>query len=131
MFDLIGFERANVDTGETESALLRTLGDLHDRAPLLRIPSRACVSPALRPDGVFERLGQTEASVDLARLAGLHHAAVICEIMLPVMLNNSLGSICLLRSRRSWLHEAGQEWNGRSQRERSVDTSKNKAPLKI
>ena len=47
MFDLIGFERVNVDTGETESALLLTLGDLHDRAPLLRIPSRACVSPAL------------------------------------------------------------------------------------
>jgi 3,4-dihydroxy 2-butanone 4-phosphate synthase/GTP cyclohydrolase II len=34
-----------------------------------------------RPGGVLERRGQTEASVDLARLAGLHHAAVICEIM--------------------------------------------------
>src|SRR6201998_2619888 len=34
-----------------------------------------------RPDGVLERRGQTEASVDLAGLAGLHHAAVICEIM--------------------------------------------------
>jgi 3,4-dihydroxy 2-butanone 4-phosphate synthase/GTP cyclohydrolase II len=34
-----------------------------------------------RPDGVLERRGQTEASVDLARLAGLHHAGVICEIM--------------------------------------------------
>jgi 3,4-dihydroxy 2-butanone 4-phosphate synthase/GTP cyclohydrolase II len=34
-----------------------------------------------RPDGVLERRGQTEASVDLARLAGLHQAAVICEIM--------------------------------------------------
>ena len=34
-----------------------------------------------RPDGVLERRGQTEASVDLARLGGLHHAAVICEIM--------------------------------------------------
>jgi 3,4-dihydroxy 2-butanone 4-phosphate synthase / GTP cyclohydrolase II len=34
-----------------------------------------------RPDGVLERRGQTEATVDLARLAGLHHAAVICEIM--------------------------------------------------
>lgn len=34
-----------------------------------------------RPDGVLERRGQTEASVDLARLAGMHHAAVICEIM--------------------------------------------------
>jgi 3,4-dihydroxy 2-butanone 4-phosphate synthase / GTP cyclohydrolase II len=34
-----------------------------------------------RPGGVLERRGQTEASVDLARLAGLQHAAVICEIM--------------------------------------------------
>jgi 3,4-dihydroxy 2-butanone 4-phosphate synthase/GTP cyclohydrolase II len=34
-----------------------------------------------RPNGVLERCGQTEASVDLARLAGLHDAAVICEIM--------------------------------------------------
>jgi 3,4-dihydroxy 2-butanone 4-phosphate synthase/GTP cyclohydrolase II len=34
-----------------------------------------------RPDGVLERRGQTEASVDLARFAGLHPAAVICEIM--------------------------------------------------
>jgi 3,4-dihydroxy 2-butanone 4-phosphate synthase/GTP cyclohydrolase II len=34
-----------------------------------------------RPEGVLARRGQTEASVDLARLAGLHQAAVICEIM--------------------------------------------------
>src|SRR5271170_304822 len=34
-----------------------------------------------RPNGVLERRGQTEASVDLARLAGLQQAAVICEIM--------------------------------------------------
>ena len=31
--------------------------------------------------GVLERAGQTEASVDLARLAGLNPAGVICEIM--------------------------------------------------
>lgn len=31
--------------------------------------------------GVFKRKGQTEASVDLMKLAGLHPAAVICEIM--------------------------------------------------
>lgn len=36
-----------------------------------------------RPGGVLERRGQTEASVDLARLAGLTPAAVICEIMSP------------------------------------------------
>jgi 3,4-dihydroxy 2-butanone 4-phosphate synthase/GTP cyclohydrolase II len=34
-----------------------------------------------RPRGVLERTGQTEAAVDLARLAGLNPAGVICEIM--------------------------------------------------
>jgi 3,4-dihydroxy 2-butanone 4-phosphate synthase / GTP cyclohydrolase II len=34
-----------------------------------------------RPGGVLERTGQTEASVDLARLAGLYPAGVICEVM--------------------------------------------------
>jgi 3,4-dihydroxy 2-butanone 4-phosphate synthase/GTP cyclohydrolase II len=34
-----------------------------------------------RPGGVLERTGQTEAAVDLARLAGLVPAGVICEIM--------------------------------------------------
>jgi 3,4-dihydroxy 2-butanone 4-phosphate synthase/GTP cyclohydrolase II len=34
-----------------------------------------------KPGGVLERIGQTEAAVDLARLAGLNPAGVICEIM--------------------------------------------------
>jgi 3,4-dihydroxy 2-butanone 4-phosphate synthase/GTP cyclohydrolase II len=34
-----------------------------------------------RSGGVLERVGQTEAAVDLARLAGLNPAGVICEIM--------------------------------------------------
>ncbi len=34
-----------------------------------------------RDGGVLERAGQTEASVDIARLAGLKPAGVICEIM--------------------------------------------------
>lgn len=33
--------------------------------------------------GVLKRAGHTEASVDLARIAGLNQAAVICEIMNP------------------------------------------------
>jgi len=33
------------------------------------------------PGGVLQRVGQTEASVDLARLAGLVPAGVICEIL--------------------------------------------------
>jgi 3,4-dihydroxy 2-butanone 4-phosphate synthase/GTP cyclohydrolase II len=34
-----------------------------------------------RPGGVLERRGQTEAAVDLANLAGLYPAGVICEIV--------------------------------------------------
>jgi len=33
------------------------------------------------PGGVLQRAGQTEAAVDLARLAGLYPAGVICEVM--------------------------------------------------
>jgi 3,4-dihydroxy 2-butanone 4-phosphate synthase / GTP cyclohydrolase II len=33
-----------------------------------------------RPGGVLQRTGQTEASVDLARLAGLNPAGVVCEV---------------------------------------------------
>jgi 3,4-dihydroxy 2-butanone 4-phosphate synthase/GTP cyclohydrolase II len=36
-----------------------------------------------RKGGVLQRVGQTEASVDLARLAGLVPAGVICEILNP------------------------------------------------
>ncbi len=36
-----------------------------------------------RKGGVLERMGQTEGSTDLTRLAGLKSAAVICEIMNP------------------------------------------------
>jgi len=34
-----------------------------------------------RPGGVLQRSGQTEASIDLARLAGLEPAGVVCEVM--------------------------------------------------
>ncbi|MGE4618307.1 MAG: 3,4-dihydroxy-2-butanone-4-phosphate synthase, partial [Planctomycetota bacterium] len=34
-----------------------------------------------QPGGVLQRTGHTEAAVDLARLAGLEPAAVICEVM--------------------------------------------------
>jgi GTP cyclohydrolase II len=47
VFDLIGFERANVDKGETESALLLMLDDLQNRAPLLRIHSQCLTGEVL------------------------------------------------------------------------------------
>src|SRR6478609_9518923 len=34
-----------------------------------------------KPGGVLERIGQTEAAVDLARLAGLDASGVVCEVM--------------------------------------------------
>jgi 3,4-dihydroxy 2-butanone 4-phosphate synthase/GTP cyclohydrolase II len=65
----------------------------HDRAATVM----AAIDPATRPadlarpghtfplrsrgGGVIERAGQTEAAVDLARIAGLYPAGVICEIM--------------------------------------------------
>ena len=65
----------------------------HDRAHTIQV----AIDPGSRPrdlvqpghvfplkakrGGVLERVGQTEAAVDLARLAGLNPAGVICEIM--------------------------------------------------
>jgi 3,4-dihydroxy 2-butanone 4-phosphate synthase/GTP cyclohydrolase II len=65
----------------------------HDRAATIKV----ILDPNSRPDdlarpghmfplraregGVLTRAGQTEAAVDLARLAGLYPAGVICEIM--------------------------------------------------
>ena len=41
-----------------------------------------CVFPLSAVEGgVFQRRGQTEASVDIAKIAGLKPAGVICEIM--------------------------------------------------
>ncbi|TMK57179.1 MAG: bifunctional 3,4-dihydroxy-2-butanone-4-phosphate synthase/GTP cyclohydrolase II [Actinobacteria bacterium] len=65
----------------------------HDRAHTIQVAidpeakPRDLVQPGhvfplkAKDGGVLERAGQTEASVDLARLAGLHPSGVICEIM--------------------------------------------------
>jgi len=65
----------------------------HDRAHTIQVAidpasrPRDLVQPGhvfplrAKPGGVLERTGQTEAAVDLARLAGLIPAGVICEIM--------------------------------------------------
>lgn len=77
--------RFGVTTGISAADRARTIhvaihpetrpGDL--RRPGHVFPLRA------RPGGVLQRVGQTEASVDLARLAGLVPAGVICEILNP------------------------------------------------
>ncbi|HEX8066108.1 MAG TPA: bifunctional 3,4-dihydroxy-2-butanone-4-phosphate synthase/GTP cyclohydrolase II [Thermoleophilaceae bacterium] len=65
----------------------------HDRAHTIQVAidptsrPRDLVQPGhvfplkAKPGGVLERTGQTEAAVDLARMAGLTPAGVICEIM--------------------------------------------------
>src|SRR5438876_7272041 len=64
-----------------------------DRAATVRVAIDASTVPSdlrrpghvfplrARPGGVLQRVGQTEASIDLARLAGLYPAGVICEIL--------------------------------------------------
>jgi GTP cyclohydrolase II len=47
VFDLIGFERANVDKGEAENTLLLMRGDLRNHAPLLRIHSQCLTGEVL------------------------------------------------------------------------------------
>jgi 3,4-dihydroxy 2-butanone 4-phosphate synthase/GTP cyclohydrolase II len=95
---MVSHNTANLGTAFTVSIDARGRGvttgiSSYDRAQTIL----AAVDPRTRPEelsrpghvfplrsraaGVLERRGQTEASVDLARLAGLHHAAVICEIM--------------------------------------------------
>jgi 3,4-dihydroxy 2-butanone 4-phosphate synthase/GTP cyclohydrolase II len=65
----------------------------HDRAHTIQVAIDARTGPddlvqpghvnplKAKPGGVLERTGHTEASIDLARLAGLIPAGVICEVM--------------------------------------------------
>jgi len=67
----------------------------HDRATTIRVLADDASQPAdlrrpghifplrAQPGGVLRRVGQTEAGVDLARLAGLPPVGVICEILNP------------------------------------------------
>lgn len=59
-----------------------TLVAIHPKATPRSIVTPGHVFPLrARDGGVLERVGQTEGSIDLARLAGLQPAGVICEIM--------------------------------------------------
>jgi 3,4-dihydroxy 2-butanone 4-phosphate synthase / GTP cyclohydrolase II len=59
---------------------IQVLLDPDSRPPDLRRPGHIFPLRA-RAGGVLRRVGQTEAAVDLARLAGLPAAGVICEIL--------------------------------------------------
>ena len=59
---------------------IRLLADPESRAEAFVRPGHVFPLQGV-VDGVLRRAGHTEASLDLARLAGLQQAAVICEIM--------------------------------------------------
>ena len=75
--------RSGVSTGISAPDRARTIQVAIDPAT----SPRELVQPGhvfplkAREGGVLERVGQTEAAVDLARIAGLNPAGVICEIM--------------------------------------------------
>ena len=75
--------REGVTTGISAADRARTIQVAIDRNAKARdIVSPGHVFPlAARHGGVLERAGHTEASVDIARLAGLNPSGVICEIM--------------------------------------------------
>ncbi len=75
--------RGKITTGISaadRAATIRTAVDPATRPQDLLRPGHVFPLRARR-GGVLKRAGQTEASVDLARLAGLTPAAAICEIM--------------------------------------------------
>jgi 3,4-dihydroxy 2-butanone 4-phosphate synthase/GTP cyclohydrolase II len=75
--------RGKVTTGISaadRAATIRTAIDPATRPEDLLRPGHVFPLRA-RKGGVLKRAGQTEASVDLAALSGLHPAGVICEIM--------------------------------------------------
>jgi 3,4-dihydroxy 2-butanone 4-phosphate synthase/GTP cyclohydrolase II len=76
-------QRFGVSTGISAGDRARTIRvavDPETQPTDLRRPGHVFPLRA-RPGGVLQRVGQTEASVDLARLAGLEPAGVICEIL--------------------------------------------------
>lgn len=75
--------RYGVDTGVSAKDRCTTiLTAIDDTKGADDICTPGHVFPLLaQPQGVLEREGHTEASVDCAKLAGLKGAAVICEIM--------------------------------------------------
>lgn len=75
--------REGVTTGISAHDRARTIAVATDPAKMARdIVSPGHVFPLVaREGGVLVRAGHTEAAVDISRLAGLHPAGVICEVM--------------------------------------------------
>ena len=77
--------RTGIKTGTSAFDRARTIRVAVDPAPCPPTSSGPGHMDGLRASqgGVLVRAGHTEASIDLARLAGFQEAAVICEILPP------------------------------------------------
>ncbi len=76
-------KRFGVTTGISAADRCKTIQVAIDPATVpsdLRRPGHVFPLRA-RPGGVLQRVGHTEASIDVARLAGLYPAGVICEVL--------------------------------------------------
>jgi 3,4-dihydroxy 2-butanone 4-phosphate synthase/GTP cyclohydrolase II len=76
-------DRRHATTGSSafdRAATVRALVDPATRPADLARPGHV-YTLAAKPGGLLQRAGHTEATVDLARLAGLTPAGVLCEIM--------------------------------------------------
>ncbi len=94
-------QRFGVTTGissQDRATTIRVLADAGSSESDLRRPGHIFPLRS-QPGGVLRRVGQTEASVDLARLGGLPPVGVICEIL------NSDGSM----ARRPQLEEFAEK----------------------
>lgn len=67
-------------SAQDRSITIRTLGSPHTDPHDLTRPGHVMPLRAV-PGGVLQRPGHTEASVDLATLAGLHPAGALCEMV--------------------------------------------------
>lgn len=96
-------QRFGVTTGisaHDRATTIRLLAEPSTRPDDLRRPGHVFPLRA-QPGGVLRRVGQTEAAVDLARLAGLRPVGVICEIL------NADGTM----ARRPQLETIAQEYD--------------------
>ena len=69
-------------SAQDRAVTIRRFVDPDAQAPDFARPGHVFPLSA-RPGGVLRRAGHTEATVDLARLAGLYPAGVLCEILNP------------------------------------------------
>lgn len=77
--DARGVESTGISAAD-RSVTIRTLADPHTQPQDLTRPGHVMPLRAV-PGGVLRRAGHTEASVDLARMAGLAPAGALCELV--------------------------------------------------